>query len=134
MLVSFSPHQTKFLHALLCPLHLLLVCPPRAPLSVAKALAPAPPPSVLGGGAEVTRLMVVRHPFHRSPCHNPLEGPPTPRLVSAFRDKLERCHSVRRGRCDLHKDYYYNKSAGNGLMCAPSGMGAIYGPSSALPT
>ena len=31
------------------------------------------------------------------------------RLVSAFRDKLERCHSVRRGRCDLKRDFYYNR-------------------------
>ena len=31
------------------------------------------------------------------------------RLVSAYRDKLERCHSVREGKCDLRKDYYYKK-------------------------
>ena len=31
------------------------------------------------------------------------------RLVSAFRDKLERCHSVRKGQCYLKTDYYYNR-------------------------
>ena len=35
------------------------------------------------------------------------------RLVSAFRDKLERCHSVRKGQCYLKTDYYYNRSNEN---------------------
>ena len=31
------------------------------------------------------------------------------RLVSAFRDKLERCHSIKDDKCNLVKDFYYRK-------------------------
>ena len=93
----------------------------RQPMSVAKKLAPNPSTvdakRLLGSSdKEVTRLIVVRHPFNR--CHNnQSRGIWFPalvfRLVSAFRDKLERCHSVRKGQCYLKTDYYYNRSNEN---------------------
>ena len=89
----------------------------RQPMSVAKKLAPNPSTvdakRLLGNSdKEVTRLIVVRHPFNRYLFYQS-GGIWFPafvlRLVSAFRDKLERCHSVRKGRCYLKTDYYYNR-------------------------
>ena len=37
------------------------------------------------------------------------------RLVSAFRDKLERCRSTIGNKCNLTKDYYYKKF-GRGIV------------------
>ena len=59
-----------------------------------------------------TRLLVVRHPFQRYLwnfwCCLCMFTPHI-RLVSAFRDKLERCHSFQGNVCDLTKDWYFNK-------------------------
>ena len=53
------------------------------------------------------KLLIVRHPFER--LVKPWDFLQfilfyLPRLVSAFRDKLERCYSVNGGMCDLEKD------------------------------
>lgn len=75
--------------------------------------------------SNVTSLLVTRHPFTRSHsksknvlqiCFLTWDGwnkflSPCFRLVSAFRDKIERCHEVKPNSsvCDGKKDWYYKK-------------------------